>query len=102
MNRKGQHTERECDQSMARDTEDLSTSSAIIMQIFKTKKELKEYKPQNRFLHLCIWSWFSATLLDREFHLLNLQRAAPMCSSWTTVGSESDGNTQWSVGGWAV
>lgn len=54
MNRKGQHTERECDQSMARDTEDLSTSSAIIMQVFKTKKELKEYKPQNRFLHLCI------------------------------------------------
>lgn len=81
MNRKGQHTERECDQSMARDTEDLSTSSAIIMQVFKTKKELKEYKPQNRFLYFAFDLAFSATLPDREFHLLNLQRAAPVCSS---------------------
>lgn len=42
MNRMGQCTEREGDQPMARDTEDLSINSAIIMQVFKTNKELKE------------------------------------------------------------
>lgn len=94
MNKKGQCTERECDQSVAKHTEDLSTSSATIRQVFKTKKELKKYKAQKRFkclLHLIL---LSAKLLDREFHLLHVQRATPVCRSPTTVDSDSDGNSQ--------
>lgn len=51
MNSKGECTERECDKSIARD-EDLSTSFTIVMQVFKTNKELEAYKPQISIFYL--------------------------------------------------
>lgn len=52
MKSKGQCTERECDQSITRDAEDLSKSFTIFIQVFKTNKEPKGYKPQNSFFYL--------------------------------------------------